>query len=122
METKKAWEFLLLAHPCIQAFALPLYKDKQRSQPTPSDYIYNTSLYNIIYSNSSDIIYPRRRLTLHYLCVQFLSCEVRQHRMITSVNAFPLDLPYKRHRWPQDFLNVMTSLCPHENRPCRLQR
>ena len=30
-----------LAHPCIQAFALPLPKDKQRSQPTPSDYIYN---------------------------------------------------------------------------------
>ena len=32
------------AHPCIQAFALPLSKDKQRRQPTPSDYIirYNT--------------------------------------------------------------------------------
>jgi hypothetical protein len=27
------------AHPCVQAFALPLLKDKQRSQPTPSDYI-----------------------------------------------------------------------------------
>lgn len=30
METKKAWEFLLLAHPCSQAFALPQLKDKQR--------------------------------------------------------------------------------------------
>ena len=62
METKKAWEFLLFAHPCIQAFALPHFKDKQRSQPTPSDYIYNTKLYIILYSNSWDIIYPRRRL------------------------------------------------------------
>ena len=31
-----------LAHPYTQAFALPPCKDKQRSQPTPSDYIYNT--------------------------------------------------------------------------------
>lgn len=32
------------AHPCCQALALPLSKDKQRSLPTPSDYIlrYNT--------------------------------------------------------------------------------
>ena len=67
MEIKKAWEFLLLAYPCLQAFALPLCKDKQRSQPTPSDYIYIYKLYIIIYSNSWDIIYPRRRLTLHYL-------------------------------------------------------
>ncbi len=29
------------AHPRSQAFALPPVKDKQRSQPTPSDYIYN---------------------------------------------------------------------------------
>lgn len=42
METKKAWEFLLLAHPCSQAFALPQLKDKQRSQPTPSGIIYTT--------------------------------------------------------------------------------
>ena len=41
METKKAWGDSTLAHPCIQAFALPLPKDKQRSQPTPSDYINN---------------------------------------------------------------------------------
>ncbi len=50
------------AHPCYQAFALPLIKDKQRSQPTPSDYKYNRKLYNnIIYSYSWDIIYPRKR-------------------------------------------------------------
>ena len=30
METKKAWEILTSAHPYIQAFALPLPKDKQR--------------------------------------------------------------------------------------------
>ena len=48
VETKKAWEFLLLAHPCVQAFALPLLKDKQRSQPTPSDYIYNNR-YTLLY-------------------------------------------------------------------------
>ena len=39
VEIKKAWEILLLAHPWSQALALPLIKDKQRSQPTPSDYI-----------------------------------------------------------------------------------
>lgn len=42
MEIKKAWEFLLLAHPCSQAFALPQLKDKQRSQPTPSGIIHTT--------------------------------------------------------------------------------
>jgi len=33
------------AHPYYQAFALPRVKDKQRSQPTPSDYICNWRLY-----------------------------------------------------------------------------
>ena len=55
-----------------------------------------------------DIIDPRKRLPLHYLCERILICEVRGHRMITSVNAFPLDLPYKRHRWPLDSINVLT--------------
>lgn len=37
------------AHPCIQAFALPLSKYKQRSQPTPNGiYILNT-IPHIIY-------------------------------------------------------------------------
>jgi hypothetical protein len=48
---------------------LPLYKDKQRSQPTPSDYInIYTIHYKIIYSNSWDIIYPRRRFVALPLC------------------------------------------------------
>ena len=42
----------------------------------------------IVYSISWDIIYPRRRLPLHYLCVWIQSCEVWSHRMITAVNAF----------------------------------
>jgi hypothetical protein len=44
METKKGMGVSTSAHPCVQAFALPLPKDKQRRQPTPSDYIirYNT--------------------------------------------------------------------------------
>ena len=51
------------AHPCIQALALPLPKDKQRSQPTPEDYIYPSQalLCNKV---SRNIIYPRRRLLL----------------------------------------------------------
>ncbi len=31
---KKTWESLLLAYPDFQALALPIIKDKQRSQPT----------------------------------------------------------------------------------------
>jgi hypothetical protein len=58
---KKGMGVSTSAHPCYQAFALPLIKDKQRSQPTPSDYIYSQALYIIIYSYSWDIIYPRRR-------------------------------------------------------------
>ena len=38
-----------LAHPCSQAFALPQLKDKQRSQPTPSDYMFNKTLYTLLY-------------------------------------------------------------------------
>ena len=45
----------------------PCIKDKQRSQPTPSDYIYKLAT-SIRYSHSWDIIHPRRRLSLHYLC------------------------------------------------------
>ena len=66
------------AHPCSQAFALPHFKDKQRSQPTPSDYITGNALLYIRYYQNT--IYPRRRLTLHYLCEVCLSCEVREHR------------------------------------------
>ena len=87
---KRHGRFQPFAHPCYQAFALPQFKDKQRSQPTPSDYIRNTWLHSINgYSHSGDIIHPRRRLPLHYLLCTDLSCAVRDHRMITIVNAFP---------------------------------
>ena len=73
------------AHPCCQAFALPLYKDKQRSQPTPSSII---NAYNSHTTWVYAIIHLRRRSVAITSCVQFLSCEVRQHRPITFVNAF----------------------------------
>ena len=41
METKKTWEYVSLrAYPWFQAFALPLYEDKQRKPAHASDYIY----------------------------------------------------------------------------------
>lgn len=46
METKKAWEFLLLAHPCSQAFALPQLKDKHRR--------YNANTRQISCNNQND--------------------------------------------------------------------
>ena len=65
------------AHPYYQAFALPRVKDKQRSQPTPSDYIFNQMLYIIVlYSNSRDIIYPRKRSRCIIFCNTIQSCEV----------------------------------------------
>lgn len=36
---KKGMGVSTSAHPCCQAFALPRVKDKQRSQPTPSEII-----------------------------------------------------------------------------------
>ena len=58
------------AYPSIQAFALPPYKDKQRSQPTPSDYIWLMPYIYIIYrySISMDIMHPRRRSVALPLC------------------------------------------------------
>ena len=44
------------AHPRSQALALPPVKDKQRSQPTPSDHMFNVMLYST-YSIGWDIIY-----------------------------------------------------------------
>ena len=38
---KKGMGVSTSAHPRCQAFALPQFKDKQRSQPTPSDYMFN---------------------------------------------------------------------------------
>jgi hypothetical protein len=46
-ENKKGMGVSTSAHPCSQAFALPHVKDKQRSQPTPSDYMAGNTLFNI---------------------------------------------------------------------------
>ena len=45
---KRRGSLYLRAYPRPQAFALPLCKDKQRSQPTPSDHIYSLMLYIIL--------------------------------------------------------------------------
>ena len=60
------------AHPCLQAFALPHFKDKQRSQPTPSDYIYTQIIYIIIYHRLG------YNLPTQTLNVAFIFCEVVQ--------------------------------------------
>ena len=57
------------AHPWSQAFALPPVKDKQRSQPTPSDYTY-----------SQPIIY--NKVWLGY------NLPAKTFRCITSVTGF----------------------------------
>ena len=70
---KRHGEKSTLAHPYIQAFALPLSKDKQRSQPTPSGIIHTTlQLYIIIYSSGWDITRP----------------NADAYRCITSVESF----------------------------------
>jgi len=58
------------AHPYCQAFALPLPKDKQRSQPTPDDYIrmYARTLYIIKARAAGYTINPNADVSLHYLC------------------------------------------------------
>ena len=43
------------AHPCYQAFALPRVKDKQRSQPTPSDIIYSAHILSIGYGHTRKV-------------------------------------------------------------------
>lgn len=65
------------AHPCYQAFALPRVKDQQRSQPTPSDYIFHLALYTLLYIATKRIIkITHVDVSLHYLCDTFQSCEV----------------------------------------------
>ena len=39
MDIKKTWEKLSSLIPLYQAFALPMHRDKQLSQPTPSGII-----------------------------------------------------------------------------------
>ena len=112
------------AHPCCQAFALPLFKDKQRSQPTPSGIINTTHAYTIIHKSISsicrDIIHPNADVPLHYLCEEFLSCEVRQHRMITFVNAFPR--PALQTAWWSLFHRCLDPPCPRKDWLSHLQK
>ncbi|MBR5481660.1 MAG: hypothetical protein IKU85_08220 [Bacteroidaceae bacterium] len=49
MEIKKDVGKTFIAYPTIQAFALPMHKDKQLSQPTPLGIIYN------VYCRSFDL-------------------------------------------------------------------
>ena len=112
METKKAWGVSTSAHPCVQAFALPLCKDKQRSQPTPSDYICNYWLYIMVYSNSWDIIHPRRRSVALPLCTVSKLRSLNTQNDNVRKRLFPLALPYEWHRRPLDFLKSFDSPCP----------
>ena len=53
----------------------PFARISNASQPTPSD-INTVISYTIIHSYNRDIIHPRRRFPLHYLCAKNQSCEV----------------------------------------------
>ena len=64
MEKKKAWELFLRAYPRLQAFALPLLKDKQHK--TAHAEWYYTIGYNTPYADAS----------LHHLCEKIQGCEV----------------------------------------------
>lgn len=61
MDTKKTWEKLSPLIPLYQAFALPMYKDKQLSQPTSLRIIVGMPLENCINTIlpwHKDIIHP----------------------------------------------------------------
>lgn len=68
------------AHPCCQAFALPPLKDKQRSQPTPSEYNYPIHTKNIK-TWLLDIIHPRKR----FRCITSVSGS--KLRSLTTQNS-----------------------------------
>ena len=70
-ENKKGMGVSTSAHPCTQAFALPHFKDKQRSQPTPVYYIATLERDMTVAHNSPNGAFP-----LHYLCEVIQSCEV----------------------------------------------
>ena len=108
METKKAWEFLLPPIPVFRPSHCPCARISNAASPRQVIIFTTLTIYLIIiYSKRWDIIHPRRRSVALPLCT-VLSCEVRDHRMITSVNAFPIGLPYKRHHWPLDSIDVLT--------------
>lgn len=81
------------AHPCCQAFALPLPKDKKRSQPTPSDIIY------LEYNTP----------TQTFRCITSVGSS--KLRGLTTQNSnvrkrLPLGCPYKRYPQPQDSIKI----------------
>lgn len=67
------------AHPCCQAFALPPLKDKQRSQPTPSEY--NHSIAPRMKTWLIDLIHPRKR----FRCITSVSGS--KLRSLTTQNS-----------------------------------
>ena len=107
MEIKKAWEFLPSPIPVLRPSHCPNSRISNAASPRQV-IIYSTNRYTLLYSNSWDIIHPRRRLSLHYLCELFLSCEVREHRTITFVNAFPIGLALQSASLASGFHNVLT--------------
>ena len=81
MDIKKTWEKLLVAYPNRQAFALPMYKDKQLSQPTPIAYYIigmqqkcSPTLWDTPMAYGYNT--PSMDASLRYLLVHYQSCEV----------------------------------------------
>ena len=65
-----------------------------------------------MYNNGVNIIHPRRRSVALPLCM-VPSCEVRAHRIVTSVNAFP------EAALTNGFLGSVPSICNRPARSCR---
>ena len=76
MGTKKGMGVTTSAHPRLQALALPHFKDKQCSQPTPSDYIYNLMTYIIAYHKLGYNL-PTQTLNIAIIfCEMVQTCEI----------------------------------------------
>ena len=95
---------------------MPPSKDKQRSQPTPSDVYSNAStpdVYIYIRCIYTQVAKVNKSLTqtfsLHYRCT-WLSLRSLTTQTVTLKNAFFRDLPYKR-------LGVSFSVCPEPPPP-----
>ena len=75
--------------PVVRPSHCPFPRISNAASPRQVIILTTNLLYIYLYSIGWDIIYPRRRsVALPLWEVQ--SCEVWMHRMITSVNAFPL--------------------------------
>ena len=55
---KKTWEKPSVAYPTDLAFALPFYRDKQLSQPTPTRIIYRYANKPVVACTHTGIIHP----------------------------------------------------------------